>query len=196
MDVLTATAEAHPRAGLVGPVTNRISGIQHLAEVDYDEVGLRGLKSFAAQVAENNGGRVDKAMRLSGFCLLIKRELLARIGGLDEKFEMGNYEDNDYCLRGQLAGYDSLVARGCFVHHTDESIITREQIARLEELRGQWEIFKTKWGIPADTDLGEPMDLAALLSRGFQPHRHFQPLPESARTAVSKPALEAKEASV
>ena len=184
LETLISTAEMHPRAGLVGPMTNRVNGMQHLAGVDYDETGLRGLNSFAAQVTENNAGRVDKAMRLSGFCLLIKRDLMARIGGLDEKFEMGNYEDNDYCLRGQLAGYESLVARGCFVHQGDDSVFTTEQLHQLEQIRGQWEIFKAKWGIPQSTALGEPMDMASLLAGGFQPQRHFQPLPVVQQSTV------------
>lgn len=177
IEILSSIADMHPRAGLVGPMTNRVNGMQHLSQVDYDEVGLRGLNSFAAQVAENQAGRVDKTMRLSGFCLLIKRELMARIGGLDEKFELGNYEDNDYCLRGQLAGYESLVACGCFVHQDEDSTLTAEQINRLEQVRSQWEIFKTKWGIPQETTLGGPLDMASLLAGGFQPGRHFQALP-------------------
>jgi GT2 family glycosyltransferase len=177
LEILASTADLHPHAGLVGPVTNRTHGLQRLGQVDYDQDNLRGLNSFAAQVAENQAGRVDKTMRLSGFCLLIKRELMARIGGMDEQFTHGNYEDNDYCLRGQLAGYESLVAGGCFVHKGHDSEFTEEQITRMEQIRGQWEIFKAKWGIPREKTLGEPMDLSSLLTGGFQPGRHFQPLP-------------------
>ena len=190
VEILVGTAELYPRAGLVGPVTNRVTGMQHLPQLDYDQDSLRGLNSFAAQVAELHDGRVDKTMRLAGFCLLIKRELLARIGGLDERFALGNYEDNDYCLRGQLAGYESLVARGCYVHHDDDAAITPEQISNLALLMGQWEIFKTKWGIPRTVSLGDPMDMAALLSGGFQVQRHFQPLPMvggAVPTACEKP---------
>ena len=177
LETLAGVADFHPRAGLIGPVTNRLVGMQHLSHVDYDQHGLAGLNSFAAQVRDGNGGRVDKTLRLAGFCLLIKREVLARIGGLDPRFDWGNYEINDYCLRANLAGYECLVAAGCFVHQEREPDLTEEQIGHLRRLTGQWEIFKSKWGIPRDTALGTPMDLGDLMRGGFQPGRHFQELP-------------------
>jgi len=187
LEILVTTADLHPRAGLVGPMTNRGGGMQQVVKVDYDETSLRGLNSFAGLVAEDRGGRVEKVLRLSGFCLLVKRELMARIGGLDEKFELGNYEDSDYCLRSRLAGYENLVARGCFVHHRDDSALTAEQLEQIEHLGRQWQIFKAKWGIPADTALNEPMDTAALLAGGFHPVRHFQPLPLGMDGITRKP---------
>jgi GT2 family glycosyltransferase len=186
LETLVAAADFHTRAGLVGPVSNRLMGLQHLAEVDYDQQGLAGLNSFAAQVRDRRGGRVDLTNRLAGFCLLIKREVLARIGGLDERFDWGNYEVNDYCLRSSLAGYECLVAAGCFVHLEREYGLTDEQMNHLKRLTSQWEMFKVKWGIPQDTALGAPMDLGGLLSGGFNPLRHFQPLPEPAAVKDSE----------
>ena len=178
LETLTGAADFQPRAGLIGPVTNRLAGLQHLAEVDYDTRGLAGLNSFAAQTHDRHGGRVDRTMRLAGFCLLVKREVLARIGGLDERFDWGNYEINDYCLRANLAGYECLVAAGCFVHQEREPGLTEEQIGHLRRLTGQWEIFKSKWGIPRDTALGTPMDMSGLMHGGFSADRHFYPLPQ------------------
>lgn len=177
LETLTATADMHPQAGLIGPVTNRAGGLQLMAHTDYDAASLRGLNSFAAQVAETSAGRVDRTARLSGSCLLIKRELLARIGGLDERFELGNYEDNDYCLRAGLAGYECLIAADCYVHRGDSGELSEEQVARLLRTQEQWELFKAKWGIPSGQALGAPLDLATLLAGGFQPGRHFHPLP-------------------
>lgn len=185
LETLTATADMHPQAGLIGPVTNRAGGLQLLTHTDYDSDSLRGLNSFAALVAENNAGRVDRTARLSGACLLVKRELLARIGGLDERFELGNYEDNDYCLRAGLAGYECLIAADCFVHRGGAADLTEEQIAHLLRNQEQWEIFKAKWGIPQGQALGAPLDLATLLAGGFQPGRHFHPLP---RVTEQQPA--------
>jgi GT2 family glycosyltransferase len=185
LEILAATADLHTRAGLIGPVTNRAEGLQQISGVDYDEEGLRGLNSFAAQVAEGQAGRCDPASRLAGFCLLIKRELMARIGGLDERFRLGSYEDNDYCLRARLAGYECRIAGGCFVHRGGQPEFSDEQIARLKQISAQWEIFKTKWGIPSSQALGDPLDMGALLTGGFQPGRHFQPLPAAPEKTVA-----------
>jgi GT2 family glycosyltransferase len=185
LEILTATADLHGQAGLVGPVTNRAAGVQQIGQVDYDTASLRGLQSFAALLADGNAGSSRRAPRLSGFCLLIKRELMARIGGLDERFELGNYEDNDYCLRAHLAGYECLVAGGCYVHRGGTAEFTDEQIRHLTRIQQQWEIFKDKWGLPVSQNLGDPWDMTTLLAEGFSPGRHFQPLPEGAPTAVA-----------
>lgn len=189
LEILSTTADNHPRAGLVGPMTNHHAGLQQKGQLDYDQDSLRGLNSYAAILNENLAGKTDQVMRLSGFCLLIKRELMARIGGLDEKFNLGSYEGNDYGLRAKLAGYQALVARSCFVHNDSKSILTNEQIQQLDQLQRQWEAFKAKWGIPRETTLGEPMNMDALLVGGYQAGRHFQPLPQ-----ILKPEKKQKQA--
>ncbi len=175
---LVRTADAHPRAGLVGPVTNNISGLQKLSDVVYDEDSLIGMQKFAAEQAAKHDGRVDHTLRLTGFCLLIKRELLARVGGLAEVFGRGNYEDNDYCLRAHLAGFECLIARDCFIHHYGSRSFVAAGVDYVAQIHKQWDIFKNKWGIPAATPLNSPVDLTRLLDCGFQPAKHFEPLPD------------------
>jgi GT2 family glycosyltransferase len=55
--------------------------------------------------------------RLVGFCFLIKRELVERIGYLDEQFAPGYYEDDDYCHRAKQAGYELRIAGDVLVYH-------------------------------------------------------------------------------
>lgn len=177
LEKLIVVAEGRPRAGLVGPVTNNISGLQRLESVGYDQESLAGLVEFAAAEAARHEGEVERTMRLTGMCLLIKRELLARLGGLDEIFGLGNYEDNDYCLRAHLAGYECVVARGVFIHHFGSRSFAAAGIDYAEQIRGQWAVFKAKWGIPAMTPMNAQVELGALLAGGFDPERHFQRLP-------------------
>ena len=177
---LIAAAETNPRAGLVGPVTNNISGMQKLSSVAYDIDDLTGLSEFAAQEAQRYAGRTEQALRLTGFCLLIKRELLARVGGLAEVFGLGNFEDNDYCLRAHLAGYECLIARDCFVHHFGSRSFAAAGVDYVAQIHKQWDIFKHKWGIPEATPFNATLDLSRLLARGFDPIAHFQPLPAAA----------------
>ncbi len=171
-------AENHQRAGLIGAMTNNISGMQKLSDVTYDEESLVGMDEFAAQQAIKYQGRVDRTVRLTGFCLLIKREVIARIGGLAEIFGMGNYEDNDYCLRAHLAGFECLIARDCFIHHFGSRSFAAAGVDYVTQIHKQWGIFKKKWGIPADTPYNAPVDLNRMLACGFDPAQHFQPLPD------------------
>ncbi|MGV2336285.1 MAG UNVERIFIED_CONTAM: glycosyltransferase [Planctomycetaceae bacterium] len=55
--------------------------------------------------------------RLVGFCLLFRREVMNRIGLLDEQFEVGCFEDDDFCRRARLVGYRAIIANHVFIHH-------------------------------------------------------------------------------
>jgi GT2 family glycosyltransferase len=50
----------------------------------------------------------------------IRREVINRVGYLDERFVGYGYEDNDYCLRVRRAGYDIGVLPSVIVGHGDE----------------------------------------------------------------------------
>jgi hypothetical protein len=126
-------------------------------------------------------------MRLGSFCLLIKRELLARIGGLDATLNLGVYLDQDFSLRAQLAGYEALVARDCFVH-CDARVQDRD-----EAVQSQWERFKTKWGVPAHVTLNMPLDLSVLMAGGYRADRHFQQLVEVGQAVSAKATARAAQ---
>ena len=46
------------------------------------------------------------------------------------------------------------------------------------QIRSQWEIFRSKWNIPHEVAFNSPFDLSDLLAGGFSPERHFHGLPE------------------
>jgi len=191
LDALLGVAEMNPDAGLVGPVTNGLNGMQQVAAVDYDTLTGDGLEAFAMRQMLNHGSGHMRTLRLSGFCLLIKREVLARLGGLDRRFDGGFYEFNDYSLRAQMAGYQCLIARGCFVHQEPRVADPLLKEERLLQLELQWEIFKRKWGIPMSTRLESRLDLRSVLRGAFDPARHFQALVAGTGEAPrARPALQ------
>lgn len=50
-------------------------------------------------------------------CVFIPRRVIEQVGLLDERFFPGGYEDDDYCRRVRLAGFDIGVYDGCVVDH-------------------------------------------------------------------------------
>jgi len=133
-------AENH--IGLVGPLSNNVSGEQQIP-VDYDD--LSALDGFAWTLAQHNHEQTTDTDRLVGFCLLIKRAVIEEIGALDERFGLGNFEDDDFCRRALQAGFQAVIARDAFVHHVGGATFRGSGIdfaALLEENRRKYE---AKW---------------------------------------------------
>jgi hypothetical protein len=47
----------------------------------------------------------------------MKREVYEKIGGLDERFGLGFFDDDDLAERARRAGFELAVARDLFIHH-------------------------------------------------------------------------------
>lgn len=132
--------------GMTGPVTNYISGQQQIP-VGYTEV--KDMEQFAKAHRESNKGSVEEVRRLVGFCLMVKRSLVEDIGSFDERYGLGNYEDDDLCLRALRNGYKLLIAKEAFIHHIGHASMGQPASATLgqllEENRNK---AIQKWGTP------------------------------------------------
>lgn len=100
--------------GFAGPVTNYISGDQ-LLPVSYGST--EEMHAFAAANNRSDPASWLSTARLTGFCVAMRREVFERLGYMDEGFEVGNCEDDDYGLRVRLLGYETVIAKDTFIHH-------------------------------------------------------------------------------
>jgi len=185
---LVKVAKRKPQVGIVGPMSNYVSGPQLVKEVTYKKTSLSGLSKFSKAFARKHAGQTMPYWRVVGFCMLIKREVIDKIGGLDGRFGLGNFEDDDFSLRAALAGFESWIVKDCFVHHFGSRTFAGAKIDFRESLHKNWEIFKEKWGIPADVAYGASYDMAKVVKNGFIPEKHYCPLSgeESAPSDLSR----------
>jgi len=139
---LLAALDRDPKAALVGPVTNCASGPQQVP-VEYSD--LEGLETFAQRHAQRYADQVAYFPRLVGFCLLLRRELIDRIGLLDERFGIGNFEDDDYCRRTQEAGFLAVIAKDCFVHHFGSATFRSSEVDYPALLAHNRRLYEEKW---------------------------------------------------
>ena len=176
LEKMIAAAEWYPKIGIVGPMTNQVSGPQLVETVGYDTSTLAGLNAYSESHFKKYSGRSKPFWRVVGFCMLIKRDVVEKIGGLDCRYGLGNFEDDDFSLRARLAGFESWIAQDCFVHHFGNRTFLGAGIDYQESLYTNWEIFKRKWTLPRDLAYGAPYDLKQVLQQKFMPARHYCPL--------------------
>ena len=113
--------------------------------VSYSE-DLQGLDGFAWEWGKAHDRVAEETDRLVGYCLLMRREVIDSIGFLDESFGIGNFEDDDYCLRARQAGFKTVIARDAFVHHVGGATFTAAGINYSDLMRQNAERFQANWG--------------------------------------------------
>lgn len=115
---LSSVFEKYPEVGIAGPLTNNTIPGEQMLPQEYNNVG--GLELFSGNIRERNKGQVTMIQYpeyLTGFCMMIKREVIDNIGLLDTDFGLGTFEDADFCWRAGIHGYKLAVVRDVFIHH-------------------------------------------------------------------------------
>jgi GT2 family glycosyltransferase/tetratricopeptide (TPR) repeat protein len=139
---LLAPLHGDPKIGLAGPCSNFV-GSEQQVEASYDSPA--GLDGFAWEWGKAHDRELVDTHRLIGFCLLIRRAVVDAIGLLDERFGIGCFEDDDYCLRAIRAGFRVVIARDAFVHHYGGRTFLGTGIDLAGLLRENERRFREKW---------------------------------------------------
>ncbi|MGH9021967.1 MAG: glycosyltransferase family 2 protein [Acidimicrobiia bacterium] len=133
-----------PTVGMVGPVTGAAGNEARIATEyrTYSEM----VALADALAIDRAGGAFDLPM-LTMFCVAIRRTTVDMVGGLDERFEVGMFEDDDYAARVAAAGLRIVCADDAFVHHFGEASLgelvhTGRQSRLFKANRGR---FEQKW---------------------------------------------------
>ncbi|MFH1753516.1 MAG: glycosyltransferase family 2 protein [Candidatus Omnitrophota bacterium] len=120
--------------GIVNPSSNNLG--QDKGHETLDACGAR-LKRFKGQYVEMGA--------CVGFCMLIKREVLEAAGDFDEVYEMGNFEETDFCRKAERQGYICVRAKGAYVYHHINASFVKVKNYETSFKKNQ-EIFYKRWG--------------------------------------------------
>ena len=134
----------NPQAGAVGPVTN-YAGNESRISVDYSDIV--GLDDFARRYTHDHAGQTFEIRMLALFCLAVRRTVIDTVGLLDERFDVGMYEDDDFSLRIRQKGYTILCAEDVYIHHWGSAAFSQMAAERYQRLHEENRAkFEEKWG--------------------------------------------------
>ena len=130
--------------GLIGPVTNNI-GNEARIEIHYRD--MRQMESAAYEYTSAHARKLLEVDTVAFFCVAMPRSLYSEIGGLDERFGQGFFEDDDYCQRARQAGYRVVIAEDVFVHHhLSASFGKLDDPERQKLFEKNKRLYEEKWG--------------------------------------------------
>jgi len=143
LEEMVAAFERDDKIGMIGPLTNSISGLQMLQNLPYKDIP--GFHKFAAEFRAAHRAKVTPRRRIAGFAVLMSRALYQQVKGLDESFGIGNFEDDDLCLKVRDNGYAIMVAEGAFIHHFGSQSFKANGVNIIHSLEEKGQVFRKKW---------------------------------------------------
>jgi GT2 family glycosyltransferase len=181
-----------PGIGVTAPRSNKVVGHQQVPDAQYESD--EGLAAFAARRRELNEERGYFADRAIGLCLCVDATVLQQIGGFDERFVLGNFEDDDFCIRVRAAGYSIFICEDVFIHHFGSASFAANNVDYRTTMTENWTRFAKKWGYPAEFPANgyhprqafrngfDRQNHYVALAPGAQIHRGEEVLPEGVST--------------
>lgn len=124
---MARVARLDPMIGFVNPRSNNasISTLPVAARFGGQTVPHDAYRALAAMLPE-----FTYAPTAIGFCMLIRWNILADFGGLDEIYGAGYNEENDLVMRASRCGYRAVFANHAFVWHVGEQSFGTSDLSR------------------------------------------------------------------
>jgi len=129
--------------GMVGPRTNNIGNESRL-ETHYTKSEEMIEESYS--IYYDNIDKQYNISILAFFCVAITREIIEKIGLLDEAYGIGMFEDDDYCMRVKEQGYKLICADDVFIHHHLSASFDKNPEWKEQLFKKNKAIYENRWG--------------------------------------------------
>ncbi len=136
VEKLIDCAYATKETGTVTPLSNSatIASVP-VAFVDNELPKGLSVDEFAELVEQSSFCEYPRITVAVGFCMYIKREVIDKVGLFDaETFQKGYGEENDFCSRAEIYGYEHVLCDNTFIYHEGtQSFLTTEKEQLMRE---------------------------------------------------------------
>lgn len=145
LERLADGAASDPAIGVAGVKILRENGtLQHCgAYMPLDTMWGQQLGGGEVDIGQYAGIRDAESVVFA--CALIKRTVIEKVGLLSEDF-FAYFEDTDYCLRTELAGFRVVVCGDIRVRHAENSSTKINGVSHSAIFLKSRDTFKRKWG--------------------------------------------------
>lgn len=136
LERLIECAESDSRIGSVNPLTNHASQINLPIAPG---ANFYGMDEIALDVFTSN--EYPDVVTGVGFCMLLRRSALEKVGVFDEIYGRGYCEESDLCMRLTTNGYRTVVANNVYVYHKGRASFRNRE----ERYQHNRKIFDARW---------------------------------------------------
>jgi GT2 family glycosyltransferase len=141
---LLAYMQNDPSVGLVGPVTNSTG---NEARILTDYISLSELDALADNLKREMANQSFDIRMLAFYCVMARKNQFEEIGGLDERFLVGMFEDDDLAVRYHQAGLRVLCAEDVFIHHFQSVSFAKLEDETYQKIFSEnRKKYEEKWG--------------------------------------------------
>jgi len=140
------------KVGIVGGMTSppdwrELPSAKVIIEKKLKYDALRNSMEGFAKPLRQHLDRLDKEVSFLAFYFAgFKTKLVKKIGKLDEIFNMGLFDDDDYCFRVLEAGFKIILRKDVYIHHYHRSTWLAHKLEYHKLLEENREIFIKKHG--------------------------------------------------
>ena len=120
--------------------------------------GGSGIAHYHLRLPRGNIGYFGRAVlqqelsAVTGACLMVRRGIFKKVGGLDEKLE-GAFNDIDFCLRLRAAGYRNIWTPFAeLIHHESASRGYEDNPEKIARYQRELDFMRMRWGKKLEQD--------------------------------------------
>lgn len=134
----------NPKLGLVCPVTNNIG---NEAKINIHYSSFFEMENAALHYTTLHNSQIYPIESAAFFCVAIRKEVIDTVGLICEDYGLGFFEDDDYCKRVLLEGWEIAAVEDSFVHHHLSASFDKLKGDKKRKLMEKNQaIFESKWG--------------------------------------------------